>query len=553
MALPFEYDWKNPDFQKVFAWRLERLQRIRAAVAKEKEEGLADSPTLQNLFSYYADNPVDFINDWGCTLDPRNVEVGLPPLMPFLLYPKQEEWVRYAVDKWRAREPAATPKSREVGLSWCAVALSDTLCIFHEGMTIGFGSRLEDYVDKKDDPKSLFYKARMFLAHLPVEFRAGFRGDRDAPHMRVSFPLSGSVITGEAGDNIGRGNRTGIYFVDESAFLARPEGIEASLSMTTNNRHDISSYNGTNNPFYRRCTDGKIKPFIFHWRDDPRKDDEWYAKKSAELPAAVVASEIDMNAGASVENIIIPSAWVKSCVDAHVKLGIRPTGARRGALDVADEGIDLNAFAGGYGVLVDFVTAWSGVGGDIFKTVEKAHQYADLQGADRYRYDADGMGAGVRGDARVVNERRILAGRKAIEVEAFRGSGEIVNPTRPIPNASPLGQKTDGKERTNEDMFANHKAQSWWSLRVAVQITHRAVTGELKPGEYDPDAIISLSSAIPELSRLCLELSQPQWAPPNSAGKLLVDKMPNGARSPNMADAVMMLRAPVAKAAASFF
>jgi hypothetical protein len=36
----------------------------------------------------------------------------------------------------------------------------------------------------------------------------------NAPHMRVVFPDTGSIISGEAGDGIGRGDRCSIYFVD---------------------------------------------------------------------------------------------------------------------------------------------------------------------------------------------------------------------------------------------------------------------------------------------------------------------------------------------------
>ncbi len=39
-------------------------------------------------------------------------------------------------------------------------------------------------------------------------------------------------------------------------------------------------------------------------------------------------------------------------------------------------------------------------------------------------YDADGLGASVRGDARVINEKR----KFPIEFIAFRGSGAVLNP-----------------------------------------------------------------------------------------------------------------------------
>jgi hypothetical protein len=38
-------------------------------------------------------------------------------------------------------------------------------------------------------------------------------------YMRIINPDNGATITGEAGDNIGRGGRTTMYFLDEWALL----------------------------------------------------------------------------------------------------------------------------------------------------------------------------------------------------------------------------------------------------------------------------------------------------------------------------------------------
>jgi len=179
-------------------------------------------------------------------------------------------------------------------------------------------------------------------------------------------------MTGEAGDGIGRGDRTSFYIVDESAFLERPYLVDASLSATTNCRQDISTPNGMANSFAERRHSGKVDVFTFHWRDDPRKDDAWYKKQCEELDAVTVAQEIDINYSASVEGVLIPSAWVQAAVDAHIKLGIQPTGQRMGALDVADEGKDTNAFTSRHGFLLEDTEEWSGKGDDIFGTVQSA-------------------------------------------------------------------------------------------------------------------------------------------------------------------------------------
>lgn len=528
MPIPFEFDFKKPDYVPVFQYRLERLERIRK-----------DPSVLPALREFYKTNPAQFIIDWGMTSDPRNVEKGLPGLIPFLLFPKQEQWIEWAIDRWRNQQPGLTDKSREMGVSWLMVALAVTMCLFQRDMNIGFGSRKEEYVDTKGDPKSLLFKARQFISNLPPEFRGSWDERRHAPYMRIEFPDTRSVITGEAGDGIGRGARTSIYFVDESAWMPRPELMEASLSETTNCRIDVSTPRGMNNPFARRRFGGKVSHFSLHWRDDPRKDQAWYDKKCHDIDdPVVIAQEIDLDYTASIEGIVIPAAWANAAVDAHVKLGIEPTGIRKAALDVADEGIDKNAYCGRYGIVVEYLEEWSGKGGDIYDTVERAFLLSDTLGYGSVDYDADGLGAGVRGDARKINEGRT----RKIKFEPFRGSGAVVEP-----KGNPFQSSAEGKDgekgRTNEDFFKNAKAQAWWAARRRFQLTYRAVV-EGRP--YNKDDIISISSSLPNCRKLVAELSQPTYSQDN-AGKLIVDKMPDGSRSPNLADSLIIAFAPVKK------
>lgn len=533
MPLPFEIDWKNPDYQRVYAWRIERLRRIR-------EKAKADPTFLPMMKAFYRDNLAQFIIDWGVTFDPRNIGTSLPAVMPFLLFPRQEELVNDIVEHWKGKKPLLVEKTRDAGASYCAVSLACSICLLYDGAVIGFGSRKEEYVDKLDAPKSLFFKARMFMQYLPREFRGTWEAKKHAPYMRIVFPDSGSVITGEAGDNIGRGDRTSLYFVDESAHLERAQLAEASLSATTDCRVDMSSVNGPANVFAQKRHSGKVDVFIFDWRHDPRKDEAWYAKKCEELDAVTVAQEIDRNYTASVEGVLIPAAWVQSAIDAHVKLGIAPSGVRNGALDVADEGKDKNAFAARYGILLEHVEDWSGKGDDIFGTVEKTFDLCDELGLEAFHYDSDGLGVGVRGDARVINERRQAQKLREVEAVAYRGSGEVIDPDAPVETVTREKGRPVDTPRTNKDFFANRKAQSWWNLRVRFQRTHRWVTQGVP---CDPDSIIALPSSLPQLAALTSELSQPTYTK-NAAGKILIDKAPDGTKSPNLADAVTICYAP---------
>jgi len=397
-------------------------------------------------------------------------------------------------------------------------------------MNVGYGSRKEEYVDRLGSPKSLFFKARIFMQNIPPEFRGGWQSKVHGPFMRITFPGTDSVISGEAGDDIGRGDRQSIYFVDEASFLFRPELVDAALSQTTNCKQDISTPNGLGNPFAQRRFKPGTNVFTFSWRSDPRKGEEWYQKQKEDLSPVVLAQEVDLDFSASVEGVLIPSAWVQAAVDAHCKLGFQASGSKRGALDVADEGSDANAFLTAHGSVVTSITHWSGKNADIFHTVQRAFQLSDERDCESFKYDADGLGAGVRGDARVINDGRTT--RKLV-VNAFRGSAAVYRP-----------ESQDIKGRKNKDMFLNSKAQSWWALRVRFLNTYKAVC---EGKEYVPDDIISLSSMIPDLEQLCTELSQPTYSV-NAVGKYVIDKSPSGTKSPNLADACMILFSPVGQA-----
>ena len=295
------FDFKNPDYESVFIERKKRLENLR----KSPE-------ILLKLKEFYKDNPVAFISDWGMTFDPRNAEIGLPTTIPFILFKKQADYINWLIERWKNREDGLAEKSRDMGVSWLCVAFAVWLWIFYDGIVVGFGSRKEEYVDKIGDPKSLFWKIRQFISFLPAEFKPqGYDEKKNAPHLRVINPSNGSSIIGEAGDNIGRGNRTSIYFKDESAFYEHADLIESALSQTSNCKIDVSTPNGNGNAFYRKRTGGKIPVFSFHWTDDPRKDQAWYDKQKDTLDPIIIAQEIDIDYNASVNNVWIGGELVE--------------------------------------------------------------------------------------------------------------------------------------------------------------------------------------------------------------------------------------------------
>ncbi len=131
-------------------------------------------------------------------------------------------------------------------------------------------------------------------------------------------------------------------------------------------------------------------------------------------------------------------------------------------------------------------------------------------------------------------------------MEPFRGSGAVVDKEKdPFDDTETY---VHIKSRTNEDFFKNAKAQAWWALRNRFKKTYRAVQGQ----PYNKDDIISISSSILEYRKLIVELSQPTYSQDN-VGKIIVDKAPDGSKSPNLADAVMIAFAKLKEPAKGFF
>ena len=60
------FDWKSPNYAEVFKRRVEKLNRIRA-----------NPYCLPALKVFYRHNPIQFLQDWATTADPRNIELAL--------------------------------------------------------------------------------------------------------------------------------------------------------------------------------------------------------------------------------------------------------------------------------------------------------------------------------------------------------------------------------------------------------------------------------------------------------------------------------------------
>lgn len=232
---------------------------------------------------------------------------------------------------------------------------------------------------------------------------------------------------------------------------------------------------------------------------------------------------------------LIKMSWIDAAINAHEKLGFDPSGQRISALDVADTGSDANAQAFVDGILLTDLDQWKGTKtGDIFATTERAITNCVENGISSFRFDADGLGAGCRGDARVINEHRKADGLQEIDAEPFHGSGEVVDKDKMF--IDPVG---DMRGITNGQYFSNYKAQSWLALAERFRKTFEAV---VKGVDHPADDLISISPDCNFLDKLKTELVQVRRK--QGSRKLTIDKAPDDNASPNCADAIMMAYAP---------
>jgi hypothetical protein len=459
-----------------------------------------------------------WVDTWCWTYDPRRLA---GPFVPFDLFPKQAEFLAWLAERERLQEGGLVEKSRDMGASFlcCAYALHGWL--FREGYQVGFGSRKLEYVDQKGDPKSLFEKIRFMLQNLPAwMLPAGFRWRNHSSEARLINPASGATITGEGGDNIGRGGRSSIYFVDEAAFIEHPELVDRALSQTTRVRIDVSTPNGPGNPFAEKRFSGRLPVFTFHWRDDPRKGEAWYKAEKVRLDPVTLAQEVDIDYSASVEGICIPAAWVRAAVNLRLppppaNMPTPPAPALTAGLDVAEEGRDRNVLVARRGPVVLPSVGWGHC--NTTETAWRSRDECVRLGVKVLHYDCVGVGAGVKGV--------FLTAERGLP---FRAAA--VNP-----GAAPTTAVwPDGK--SSKDRFLNLRAELWWSLRRRFE---KAYEYREQGVQHPAEEMIS----IPDHPQLIAELSQVLYRH-TETGKIKIegkDEMrKRGIKSPDFADALAL-------------
>lgn len=481
------------------------------AFSKPQNEPLNSSPLPDpETLAKIQGDPAAWLESYGVTYDPRLPE----PFVRFKPFPRQVELLRWLAEREANAEDGLIEKSRDMGLTYlcCAYALHGWL--FRPGFKAGFGSRKLELVDRIGDPDCIFEKIRILLRNLPPwQLPAGFKWSEHDNYCKLLNPATGATITGEGGDQIGRGGRSSIMFLDEAAFLEHPQLVDGSLSQTTRCRIDVSTPNGPGNPFAMKRQSGKVPVFTFHWKDDPRKGPEWYAKEKARLDPVTLAQEVDIDYTASVEGITIPAAWVRAAVGLEL-----PESAPVAGLDIAEEGKSRSVFIVRRGPVVraEDIVDWGQC--NTTETAWRAADETEKRAITTLNYDCGGLGLGVKGTWESATERKLKFKPNGIN------SGQSPTETR----------WPDGK--TSKERFLNLRAELWFLLRARFERTFEHVSGK---AVHPPEEMIS----IPAHPQLIAELSTPLHFR-TETGKLKIeakaDMARRGVKSPDFGDALAL-------------
>jgi phage terminase large subunit len=510
----------------------ERLAEIeqKAKLDHDKEKGRCGADAAGICY---------WIDHYCWTYDPRLIGKkgpdGLPmsPYVRFKLWPRQREFIHWLHERVEANEEWLLEKSRDIGASYLVCGYMLNRWLFTDGFKGTMGSRKAEYVDKSGQPDSLFEKLRIMARRLPEwMLPAGFDWGKHSLFMRIMNPATGAIISGEGGDDMGRGGRSSMYAVDEAAFVENAETVEKALAGNTDCVGWLSTVNGMGNMFARKRHSilKAHQVFRLHWRDDPRKTEEWAAAKEASLSDPTAwASEYEIDYTASLEGVCIPAKWVQA---AQRIAAMEPAVLETNQPGVV--GLDVGAgkaksvCINRRGPVVDKPESRGDP--DTIGTAHWALDVCERLKAGRLNFDSPGVGVGVTSALKHAPNRKLK-----------------VKPVNTGDSPSERRRWEDG--RTSDEVFGNLKAELWWLARVAFQRTYQHVlwlegkTEEQGARQHPLPDLLAMPSGDPESDTLAAQLSTVRYFK-NERGKIVIEKKAElqrrGIKSPDHADAFVL-------------
>ena len=220
----------------------------------------------------------------------------------------------------------------------------------------------------------------------------------------------------------------------------------------------------------------------------------------------------------SETKIVLPFEMLQVCVDMWER-GKEQQGTIHAGLDVADTGADRNALVARRGPCITHAQRWSEP--TLGATTRTADAWCKENGAVALHYDAGGIGGGVRSH---FSDMYPVRGQRPFALRGENFGGAVQGKDLPY----------DSKQ-TNGDFFQRRNSQMAWAVRQRAQRTIRLRDGE----DINPATCLFINPNTPRLEEYLAQLAQPQYDQ-NNAGRLVIDKEPDDAPSPDLYDATIL-------------
>lgn len=213
---------------------------------------------------------------------------------PFCTWAYQDDYLRQLCHTIDGGYDLLTEKSRDMGVSWLVISTFVWYWLNPAGgCDFLLGSRIEDYVDKRGDMRTLMEKARYLIYKLPEWLLPkGYNREKHDNYMRLYNPESGSTITGESNNaNFSTGGRYTAILLDEFAkWDTTDTSAWTAAGDATPSRLPVSTPFGASGQYYQLATDGKTPKVTLHWSLHPEKAHGAYC----EIPKQEAISDIHL-------------------------------------------------------------------------------------------------------------------------------------------------------------------------------------------------------------------------------------------------------------------
>jgi hypothetical protein len=249
-------------------------------------------------------DPVYFISTYLKIAEPRDV-MGGEAIIPFKLWPYQEECIRTLDTRLRTRRGATIKKCRDMGITLTVLAHFFYHWRFTPGYSALVGSLNEKEVRKLEgDTDPLFSKLDIFIKNLPDWLLPnGFIYDQHSQSMSLINPETDSAIIGSPmGRNFGLSKRKTEILIDEDAQLLRDVGGQCQQSSYTVFRVSTVDIGHFEQACERAAKMGEL--LEYPWHLNPNHTPAWFARQKELLQPWEFARFILMDFNASIQDRI---------------------------------------------------------------------------------------------------------------------------------------------------------------------------------------------------------------------------------------------------------